>query len=407
MSETATVEQTTTAQPESQEQVVTATPQVSQIVGDSLWGMQTTPYQNPEQAQTQETAQTAIETQTATVENADAEEVLDVNDYFKREFGLDASEFKSKWEEYNKPKEQTQTQQEIQWANEESRRFFESLKEGKDDDVYNYLNQKKQLERLEKYDVADANQAAEIIRTSLQFKYKDLSTQEIDRLFTRQYSMPPQPQQTDLQTDEEYAAVMDQWKQQVQEKQQDMIIDAKLAKPELSQYKSQIVLPEIQKPQVQQTDPTPEELAAMEAGRKAYLGAVESNYQNFKGFNVTAKDGDVQLPISYGINPEELNASKQSLQDFNVTDFFAKRWFDEQGNPKVTLMQEDLYSLSNRDKIHQKIANEAAAQMKAHLIKNQNNINLKGVSSTLGPTDPTKAAPKNESQALAESIWNM
>jgi hypothetical protein len=396
MSETAILEQTATAQPEPQEQVVTATPQVSQIVGDSLWGMQTTPYQNPEQAQTQETAQTATETQAAIAEHADAEEVLDVNDYFKREFGLDASEFKSKWEEYNKPKEPVQPQEQ-KWVYDDS----------KEDEIYNYINQKRQLDRLEKYDVADANQAAEIIRTNLQFKYKDLSTQEIDRLFTRQYSMPPQPQQTDLQTDEEYAAVMDQWKQQVQEKQQDMIIDAKLAKPELSQYKSQIVLPEIQKPQVQQTGPTPEELAAMEAGRQAYLGAVESNYQNFKGFNVTAKDGDVQLPISYGINPEELNASKQSLQDFNVTDFFAKRWFDEQGNPKVTLMQEDLYSLSNRDKIHQKIANEAAAQMKAHLIKNQNNINLKGVSPTLGPTDPTKAAPKNESQALAESIWNM
>lgn len=407
MSETTTSEQTTTTQVEPQEQAVTATPQVSQIVGDALWGMQTTPYQNPEQPQSQEVAQPAVETQAAATEVADAEEVLDVNDYFKREFGLDASEFRSKWEEYNKPKEQTQTQQEIQWANDDSKRFFEYLKEGKEDDVYNYLNQKKQLERLEKFDVVDANQAAEIIRANLQFKYKDLSTQEIDRLFTRQYSMPPQPQQTDLQTDEEYAAVMDQWKQQVQEKQQDMIIDAKLAKPELSQYKSQIVLPEIQKPQVQQTGPTPEELAAMEAGRKAYLGAVEAGYQNFKGFTVTAKDGDVQLPISYGINPEELSASKQALENFNVNDFFEKRWFDEKGNPNVTLMQEDLYSLINRDKIHQKIANEAAAQMKAHFIKNQNNINLKGVSPTLGPTDPTKGAPKNESQALAESIWNM
>jgi len=398
MSETATVEQTTTAQPESQEQVVTATPQVSQIVGDSLWGMQTTPYQNPEQTQPQEnnTSQVA-DTQSGSTELPQSpEEVVDEDEFMKRLAGLSVNEFKTKWEELNKPKEPVQPLEQ-KWVYDDS----------KEEEIYNYINQKRQLDRLEKYDVADANQAAEIIRTNLQFKYKDLSTQEIDRLFTRQYSMPPQPQQTDLQTDEEYAAVMDQWKQQVQEKQQDMIIDAKLAKPELSQYKSQIVLPEIQKPQVQQTGPTPEELAAMEAGRQAYLGAVESNYQNFKGFNVTAKDGDVQLPISYGINPEELNASKQSLQDFNVTDFFAKRWFDEQGNPKVTLMQEDLYSLSNRDKIHQKIANEAAAQIKAHLIKNQNNINLKGVSPTLGPTDPTKAAPKNESQALAESIWNM
>lgn len=400
---TATLDQTTTTSTDQQDQVVTATPQVSQIVGDSLWGMQTTPYVNPEQ----QPAAPANEPPAPDPNTPapDADDVIDLDVYFQREFGMAPTDFKSKWEELNKPKEAA-TSQEIQWANDESKRLFDAIREGKEDEVYKYLNQKQQLSKLENYDISDANQAAEIIRANLQFKYKDLSTQEIDRLFSRQYSMPAQPQQTDLQTDEEFAAVMDQWKQQVQEKQQDMIIDAKLAKPELSQFKSQIVLPEIQKPQVQQAGPTPEELAAMEAGRKAYLGAVEAGYQNFKGFTVTAKDGDVQLPISYGINPEELNASKQTIEDFNVNDFFAKRWFDEQGNPKVTLMQEDLYSLANRDKIHQKIANEAAAQMKAHLIKNQNNINLKGVNPELGPL-PTNNAPENVSQTLAKNIWAM
>lgn len=405
MSETATTEQTTIAQPE--EQVVNASPEVNQIMAESLWGMSPTAYQNIEQAPPPPAvAETPVETPPAATENAGTEEVLDVNDYFKREFGLDATEFRSKWEEYNKPKEEA-TPQEIQWANEESRRFFESLREGKEDDVYNYLNQKKQLERLEKYDVVDANQAAEIIRTNLQFKYKDLSTQEIDRLFARQYSMPPKPEQTDLQTDEDHAAEMERWQRQVQEKQQDMIIDAKLAKPELSKFKSEIILPDIQKQQVQPTEPTQEELAAAEAGRKAYLGAVESAYQNFKGYSITAKDGEVQLPISYNVSPEELGASKQTLENFEVNKFFGPRWFDEKDNPRVNLIQEDLYLLQNRDAIFQKIASEAARQMKAHFIKSQNNINLKGVNPTLGPNNPVHPTPVNESQALAASIWSM
>lgn len=400
MSETTTIEQITTTQPD-QEQVVHASPDVNQVVAESLWAMNPTAYQNVEQPIPAAVVEAPIEPQPAATE--DAEEVVDVNDYFKREFGLDANEFRSKWDEYNKPKEATP--QEIQWANEESKRFFESLKEGKEDEVYNYLNQKKQLERLEKYDVADANQAAEIIRTNLQFKYKDLSTQEIDRLFTRQYSMPAEPQQTDLQTDEEYAAVREQWQRQVQEKQQDMIIDAKLAKPELSQFKSQIVLPDIQKQQVQQAGPTQEELAAQEAGRKAYLGAIEGAYQNFKGYSITAKDGEVQLPISYNVSPEELSASKQTLENFEVNEFFGPRWFDDKNNPRVNLIQEDLYLLQNRDAIFQKIASEAARQMKAHFIKSQNNINLKGVNPTLGPNNPVQLVPVNESQALAASIW--
>lgn len=393
MSETAILDQSNVQVPQVQEPVQQVAPEPSQIMAESLWNLNPTAYQNIDPAQAQE--QSTQEVAPPAAEAPPQDDIIDLDVYFQREFGMNPDDFKTKWDEFNKPKDPV-TPPEQKWVYDDS----------KEEEIYTYINQKRQLERLEQYDVADANQAAEIIRANLQFKYKDLKPQEIDRLFTRQYSMPSKPEQTLEQSDDDYAASVERWQQQIQEKQQDMIIDAKLAKPELSQYRSQIVRPEIQQPKVQQAGPTPEELAAMEAGRKAYLGAVESGYQNFKGFTVTAKDGEVQLPISYNISQEELVASKQSLQDLNVTDFFGKRWFDESGNPNVTLIQEDLYSLANRDKIHQKIANETAAQMKALFIKSQNNIKLNGVNSELGPLPPAQA-PKNESQMLAERIWGM
>ena len=391
--------QQTEAQP-TQEQVVQAPPETSQIMAESLWGMQQTPYQS---VQPQEPAAVAPPAETPAIPTTEAqpaptpdkEEVLDVNDYFKREFGLEINDFRTKWDELNKPKEVIQPQEQ-KWSYDDS----------KEDEIYNYIHQKKQLEKLEKYDVADATQAGEILRANLQFKYKDtLSQQEIDRLYSKQYSLPNKPAQTLDQTDEDYAETVQAWESQVKERQMDMIIEAKMMKPELAKLKSQIVPPDIQKPQMQQEGPSQEELAAMEAGRKAYLGAIESNFQNFKGFTVTAKDGEVQMPISYAVNQDEVNASKQTLENFNVNEFFGTRWFDEKGTPNVTLMQEDLYLLANRDKIFQKIATEAFTQMKAHMIKSQNNINLNGVNQTLGPVAPSQQAPKNESQLVAERIW--
>lgn len=397
----ATIEQPVTTTDQNQD--VQVAPDVSQLMAQSLWdNMNPTVYQNVEPATPEPVATPDAESQQPTPEPTPAaDDIVDLDVYFQREFNMNPTDFRAKWDELNKPKESTQ--QEIQWANEDSRRLFEAIREGKTEDVYNYLNQQQQLARLEKYDIADANQAAEIIRANLQFKYKDLSSQEIDRLFARQYSMPPQPTQSLDQSDGDFEIAMENWKRQVQEKQTDMIIDAKLAKPELANYKSQIVLPEIQKPQQQQPGPSPEELAAMEAGRKAYLGAVESNYQNFKGYNVTAKDGDVELPISYNISPEEQVASRDQLKDFNVNDFFGQRWFDEKGNPNVTLMQEDLYLLVNKGKILQKTANEAAAQMKAHLIKSQNNIKLNGI--TQQPA-PTQQAP-DVNKVLGDTLWGV
>jgi len=143
-------------------------------------------------------------------------------------------------------------------------------------------------------------------------------------------------------------------------------------------------------------------LAAMQVGRDSYLKALNGSYQNFKGFSVTAKDGDVQLPVEYTINPEELSASKQELENLNVDAFFESRWFDEKGDPNITLMQEDLYLLRNRDKIFQKIANEAAAQRFLHHQKVQNNVKLNGVNQEIAPAQITA---KTDSQALAENIW--
>jgi hypothetical protein len=367
-------------------------------MAESLWGNQPTPYQNPEAVAPVEQP-VAANVQDETIHQAaDNEEVLDLDEYFKREFGIDAAAAKNEWTELRKLKETPPTPQEVKWSYDDS----------KEEDIYNYIHQKRELAKLESMDVANSDQAAEILKANLQFKYKGtLTSQEIDRIFSKQYALPAQPSRDIDHTDEEHAEVIKAWESQVAEKKMDMIIEAKMAKPELSKFKDQIVLPDIQKPQVQQQGPTQEELAAREAGRQAYLKAVEGSYQNFKGFSVTVKDGDAQLPISYGVNPEEVTASKQEIENLNFDDFFANRWFDENGNPRVNLMQEDLYHLKNRDRIHQKLANEAAAQMKAHLIKSQNNINLKGVNPALGPNPPAQQPVQTPSQKMAEQIWSM
>lgn len=391
MSEVANEQVITQVDPEQNQPVET---NAANAMAESLWNIDVTPYQNPMQQPASQEPPVAENKQDAPA--VPDEEVLGLDDYFQREFGFNATDFRTKWDEFNKPKEPV-APQEHKWVYDDS----------KEDEIYNYIHNKREIGRLEKLEITNENQAAEILRANLQFKYKGtLEPNEIDRIFSKQYSLPAKPIQTLEQSDDDYAASIQQWESQIAEKKMDMIIEAKMAKPDLLKYKEQIVLPNIEKPQVQQQGPTQEELAAREAGRQAYLSSIESGYQNFKGFSVTAKDGDVQLPISYGVNQEEVTASKQTLENFDTIKFFSDRWFDENGNPKVTLMQEDLYLLLNRDKVHQKIANEAAAQMKLHLIKNQNNINLSGVNPALGNTNPLKQEqPKSVSQQVGDAIW--
>jgi hypothetical protein len=384
---------------------------VSQIMSDTLWGLNPTQYQPVEaqpaqqQAASAETQQQPTETQTQV---APEEEVIGLDEWFQREYGMAHNDFKAKWETYSKQPEVQPTQQDIQWANDDSKKFFEYLKEGKEDDIYNFLNQKKQLERLEKYDVADANQAAEILKANLQFKYKDvLSPQEIDRQFAKQYSLPAKPAQQLDQTDEEYAATVESWQQQVQEKQMDMIIEAKLAKPELSKLKSQIVLPDIQSAKSNQ-GPSPEELAEAQKRQEAYLHSLEDSIKTFGDVKITYKDKEVELPLTFTVTNEQKAQVKSIVEGlYTKWDYFLQKWANEDGSFNTSKMADDIYWLEHGKTIAQNLINDAGSQRLLHETKVRNNINLNGVNKAMGPTNPTQAAPKNESQAVAERIWSL
>lgn len=391
---------TTTA---AEQQTTTSSPDVNSQIASSLWGEPIVntpvPQETVAPTATENTTVTVLPEQTATP--AIEEEILDVDDYFKNHFGVDASTAKAQWEQFRAS--QQAPREEIKWANDDSKKLYDLIRDGKTDDVYRVLDQQKQLERLEQYDINDVSKAAEIIKANLRFKHSELNSQQIDRLFTRQYNMPEKPVQGSEQDDAEFQIEYEHWKRQVADKEQDMIIDATLAKPELLKYKTQIVLPDIQPVNNVQQQPNQQELEAKQAEYfNHFKGLLEKEYQNFKGYNVTAIDGEVKLPISYGISPEDLSASKDLvLESLNGNKFLDARWFDESGNPKINQIQEDLYLLTNRDRIFQKIANEASAQRFLHHQKVQNNIKLNGVNTELTPP----SGGKNTNQELAEKMW--
>lgn len=383
----------------------------STAIANALWGeSQAAPTkETQEQSLAVTTNEKEVGGSTSTSTTEEVPEVITPEDWLKREFEYDNIEtFKSEWKrlkEQPAPKDE-----ETQWANEESKKFYEYLKGDKRDEVRRILNQQADLERLEKYEVTDVAQASEIIKANLQFKYKDLDPKQIDRLYSRQYSLPPEPKQGADQADEDYAQDVAEWKRQVQEKEQDIMIDARIAKPELASYKSQIVLPDIPKvTTIEQQGPTQEDLAA----QQAYQGFVQklgTDYRNFNGYSTVAKDGEVELPINYGLNDDEKLAFNPVVQkavgDINTfLDNDLGWWDDNSKSLNIKKIQEDLYLLMNKDKIFQKIAGESAAQRFQHHLKVTNNINLNGVNNQTEIPSGKKDV-KAQNQQLAEAIWS-
>jgi len=311
------------------------------------------------------------EQQPQAVQNDEQQQVssFDPNQFVKERFGYETVEEAEN--EFKKLKERPA----FEFKDEISKTLFDAIKEGKADDVYEVLNQQK---RLEKLTTAELNSeiAAEIVKTNIKNKHKGLSNEDVELLFYDQFFVPLKPEQGYDESDDDYAAKVSQWQSQVDYTERRLMIEAKVLKPEIEKLRSEITLPDIYNESGREAE-SQAEFEVMQEARSIYERTLDSEFQSFNGFNVSVKDEDVEIPISFNVAEEERLAMKNDLEDFDTDLYFENRWFNKEGKPNVQQIMADKYLLENREKIFSKIANEAASQrLLAHLKKNGNiNIN--------------------------------
>lgn len=284
-------------------------------------------------------------------------------------------------------------------------KYLDLLAEGKEDDLYDYFNKKKTIEKAVKSDVSKVSDAEQILKLTLQYKYEGqgLTEDEISDIIEEQYTVPEKPEQKLEESDDEYAATLKKWEGQVEKVQKKIIREAKLAKPDLAKILNELALPVIERPEIeQQKQQSQKELADAQAARTRFEQSLESDFKNFNGYNVSIKDEEVEIPIAYSIPDDEKSLYKQKVFDLNVDDYLAARWFDKDGKPNVVLTMDDIYLLENKAKIFQKIANETRTKVLENRFKKESNIDVSGVNKGRQVTETTTDLKKQE-----DAIWGL
>ena len=345
---------------------------------------------NEEQAQPAAQETQVEETQFQPETQAPEPTNFDPNQFVKERFGFESVEEAE--EQFKRVREQQVP--EFDFENETSRNLFAAIKEGKTEEIFDILNRQKKLESLTNSEI-NANIAAEIIKTNIENKYKDLSKEEVDILFYDNYNFPAKPEQGYDESDEDYSAKVQNWQSQIEFIEKRMIIDAKVIRPELEKLKTEIKLPDVYGFDQLQAE-SQEELESMQQARQIYEQTLNSEFNNFNGFNVSVKDEDVEIPIAFNVAEDERVRMKETLSDFDSDNYFGERWFNEDGKPKVQQVMSDIYILENFNKILQKVANEAASQRLVAHFKKSGNI-------TINNTTP-QGQPQQNPNALMDSL---
>tara|TARA_R110002126_G_scaffold274341_1_gene419304 strand:- start:941 stop:2128 length:1188 start_codon:yes stop_codon:yes gene_type:complete len=337
------------------------------------------------------------------------EEIVDADEWIKREFNWESADAaKTEIEELRKLKDNATSEAEIEFANEQSAKFFKLLQDGKEDELYSFLENKKRIDRLTTSDI-DRNTAADIIKLSMQQKYKDLTQDEIEYKFKKQFSIPSKPVQRDIETDDEYEERVSDWDNRVKDIETEMFIEAKLARPELEKYKNDLVLPEVDwdVQDANKQQPSPEELEMYARVLDDFKSSAKRALDSFDGLTVSVKDEEVDIPLSYSVSQEEkslisskLEAFAENNLDANVV--LADRWLTKEGTVNTSQMVKDLALLYSEGRVGQKFANDAAAKRLAEYIKRTSNVTISSRTAQNTFGDPSA---KTDMEKQIEHIW--
>lgn len=318
------------------------------------------------------------------------EEIYDANEYLKNNLGYDNWETaKSEIEQLRKLKEQ-QSAQEIKFANDDSERLFKALQEGKEDEIFEVISKKKEFERIEKLDISTVENAIDVIRLNLKLKYSDLTAGEIEDMLNEQYAKSEKPKQSIYETDEEYEAKVSEWKQRNEAVDKKLIRDAKIARPDVLKFKSDIVYPNIPAKSVEvKAEPSQEELQVWQKTKDDFRQSAESVIKSFNGFTATVKDKDVDYQVSYDLSNDEKQIIAKAINDFsenglNTNAIFASRWLNDDNSINASQMVKDLSLILFNEKVQSKFVNDAASKRLEAYLKDKKQVDVNETTVTRG-----------------------
>lgn len=286
-------------------------------------------------------------------------------DTFKEKFGYEKPEDIVAEIEQLRALKNTPTAAEVKFENEQSKKLYDAIVSGKQKEAYLILNEQERLDALVSQEVTKDN-AADFIKAGMQNKYKDLTPEQINYKFNKQFGVPKEPVQTDVEDDDDFAKRHNEWKSQVADAEMDRIIEAKLIKPELEVAKVKLVLPDIGAP----VDEEYLQYKKMLEEEKSIEAETIKDYEKLKPsdvvipFDFIDEANKITLKSSFTPDAESFSKTMEGLLD--DAKYYAK-YKNSDGSPNRKKYLADRYIADNWTKI----LSEAMKQVKNATLKAQ------------------------------------
>jgi len=253
---------------------------------------------------------------------------------------------------------------------EDAKKLFEALQAGKEDELFNYLSEKrKDYNTMSDYDVVKEN----IIRSNPNWTDKDIAIELKSKYGVLSAKKDLSEIDEDIYPDEYKSAV--EFNELIEERETILARDAREARRLLDEQKKNIEFPKLT--QEVQNQPTEEEIAEANKQWEAMVVSEVPKMSDFK-YKLNGED------VIYKITEEERTNLTETMKGFNASEYLSKRgWFDQEGNPNILKISEDVYKLENQGKMIGSVATQIKTATRKEVISRDiKNIDMDDKSSS-------------------------
>lgn len=322
----------------------------------------------PQQVETQTAPSATQDTPAATTAIVETS-ASDPFGLFKEKFGYETPEAAIQEIERLRAFEAQPRSPEFTVPDDESGRLLRAIAAGKKEDVWRALDHEMRIERLLSTEV-NKDSATDIVKMGMALKYKDLTPDEINYKFNKQFSIPPKPIQTLEEDDTDYQQRLAVWQEQANDKQMELMIEAKLAKPELQNAKGKLEIPDIETPVDEgyiQYQKMLEESARQDAETKAAYQKLTPQAIETK---LNFKDEANKIAFEFQYQPDA-EKFKKAVEIASNSDLFWQTFTNSDGSPNRTLFLESImYALDKQNMLMAAMSQAKNATIKAQLPDN-------------------------------------
>ncbi len=257
--------------------------------------------------------------------------------------------------------------------------LFDAIQNGKEDDVYGYLAEKRR-----NYTTMSDH---DIVKEGLKKDNPDWTDKRLDLEFKSKYDIKPEKDLStiDQELDPEGYEKAVAFNEEVAQKKMLLEMQAEDYRIKLENQKKNIQLPKITEAVQAQKEPTAEEIAE---ATKAWETLVDTEVPKLSDLKFTVNGEDVV----YKVTDEEKKALTATMKNFSAIDYLTERgWFDKDGNPNILRITEDVYKLDNEGKVLGSVATQIKTVAKREVIsKDIKNLDLETIKNGTVQPKPAK-----------------